>query len=69
LLDAGASPDARQSGGWTPLHAAAHNGSAAMVTLLLEAGADPALVNDDGRTALDLATERGEPATIALLGS
>ena len=32
LLDAGASPDARQSGGWTPLHAAAQNGSAAMVT-------------------------------------
>ncbi|MFI5393145.1 MAG: ankyrin repeat domain-containing protein, partial [Myxococcota bacterium] len=49
-------------------HAAAHNGSTAMVTLLLEAGADRTLTNDEGRTPVYLAIEGGNVATLALLG-
>ena len=39
LLDAGAPIEATQSGGFTPLHEAAHRGDAALVALLLERGA------------------------------
>jgi ankyrin repeat protein len=63
LLEAGADPDARQSGGWTPLLGAAHNGDAELAGLLLDAGADPAAVNDDGASVLGLATESGDAAT------
>jgi uncharacterized protein len=64
LLDAGANPDVRQSGGWTPLHAAAMNGDLASVELLLAAGADAAATNDEGRSVADLAGESGDAATI-----
>ena len=64
LLEAGANPDLRQSGGWTPLHAAAMNGDLASVELLLAAGADPAATNDEGRSVADLAGESGDDATI-----
>ncbi len=64
LLEAGANPDVRQSGGWTPLHAAAMNGDLASVELLLAAGADAAATNDEGRSVADLAEESGDEATI-----
>lgn len=64
LLEAGASPDVRQSGGWTPLHAAAMNGDLVSVELLLAAGADAAATNDEGRTVADLAAESGDAVTI-----
>jgi ankyrin repeat protein len=64
LIEAGANPDVRQSGGWTPLHAAAMNGDLASVELLLAAGADPAATNDEGRSVADLAGESGDDATI-----
>ncbi len=64
LLEAGANPDARQSGGWTPVHAAAMNGDLASLELLLAAGADPAATNDEGRSVADLAKESGDDATI-----
>ncbi len=41
LLDAGADPNARQQGGWTPLAAARHAGQDAIADLLLAHGADP----------------------------
>ena len=69
LLEAGASPDARQSAGWTPLHAAAANGDLASVELLLGAGADPASTNDEGRSVVELADESGDEATIARIRS
>ena len=65
LLDAGADPNARQSGDWTPLHAAAMNGNVALVEMLLAHGADPAAQNDDGATALALADGKGAAAAVA----
>lgn len=56
LVDAGATVDARQAGGFTPLMAAAKHGDTASLRLLLAAGADPSLVADDGSTARSLAT-------------
>jgi uncharacterized protein len=69
LLEAGASPDVRQSAGWTPLHAAAANGDLRSVELLLDAGADPTATNDEGRSVADLADESGDEATIARIRS
>jgi ankyrin repeat protein len=55
LLEAGADPNVRQQGGYTPLHAAAHNDDVALVELLLAHGADASLQTDDGQSAADLA--------------
>jgi ankyrin repeat protein len=53
--------DARQAGGFTPLHAAAQNGDPEMVELFLSAGAGPEIRTDDGRTAAELAEEAAHP--------
>ena len=58
LLDRGATPDARQHGGWTALHAAAMNGDTQMARALLEHGADPDLAADDGQTVRSLAEDK-----------
>jgi ankyrin repeat protein len=63
-LEAGADPDARQSGGWTPLHAAAQNADLAGVRLLLASGADAAATSDDGTTVLESARGSDDRATI-----
>jgi ankyrin repeat protein len=55
LLEAGADPNVRQQGGYTPLHTAAHNDDAELARLLLDHGADPAVKTDDGQTAADMA--------------
>ncbi|HEV3402333.1 MAG TPA: ankyrin repeat domain-containing protein [Acidimicrobiales bacterium] len=62
LLDAGADPDARQQGGFTPLMAAAARGDELLVQRLLDGGASPARKSDDGKAAADLAAERGHAA-------
>ncbi|MGB0040265.1 MAG: ankyrin repeat domain-containing protein, partial [Terriglobales bacterium] len=54
----GAPVNARQAGGWVPVHAAAQNGDRAMVELLLRHGADVTLVNDDGKTPAAVAREK-----------
>ena len=59
LLDAGADVNARQPGGFTPLHAAAQVGNEELVALLLEHGADPDARLEEGRTPADLAREAG----------
>ncbi|MGO9097570.1 MAG: ankyrin repeat domain-containing protein [Bryobacteraceae bacterium] len=59
LLARGASPDAPQSGGFTPLHAAAFHGNRELVELLLACGANPARETRDGITAAILAADRG----------
>lgn len=62
LLGAGADPDARQQGGFTPLMAVAARGDEPAVQALLERGADHTLRNDEGKVAADLATDRGHAA-------
>jgi ankyrin repeat protein len=59
LLEHGAPVDARQQGGWAPIHAAAQNGDGAMLDLLLKHGADPKAVNDDGKSSADIARVKG----------
>ena len=59
LLDAGADPNARQHGGFTPLHAAAQNGHAHLADLLLSYGAEPEAATEDGRTPDQLAEQHG----------
>jgi ankyrin repeat protein len=69
LLDAGADPNVRQHGGWTPLMGAAAHGDDEIVDLLLGHGADPAAVNDGQRDAAALAAENGHAATADRLGA
>jgi uncharacterized protein len=69
LLDAGADPNARQSGGFTALHAAAANGNVSLVRALLSHGADLGARTDDGRTAATIAREHGDTDTLAELGA
>jgi uncharacterized protein len=58
LVDAGADPNVRQQGGFTPLLAATHADEPGLVKMLLAHGADPALAADDGRDAAAMAGER-----------
>lgn len=70
LLERGASAEARNASGLTPLHFAvgsADRGTSQMVELLLAAGADPGATDESGATALALAREFGVAAAIAAL--
>lgn len=55
LLARGATVDARDGQGRTPLMAASEFGRSDVVDMLLTAGADPAAVDQKGKTALHLA--------------
>jgi ankyrin repeat protein len=59
LLKAGADPNSRQHGGFTPLLQAAQLGDEALVNLLRDHGADAGALLDDGRSAAELAEEAG----------
>jgi ankyrin repeat protein len=59
LLAAGANPNVRQQGGWTPLHQAAAHGHGELLELLLAHSADARARSDDGQTAEEKATEGG----------
>ena len=67
LLEAGADPNVRQAGGWTPLHEAARRGHAEMVGVLLGAGAQATAHNDEGTSPLDVARAGGHTEVIRLL--
>jgi ankyrin repeat protein len=54
LLEAGADPNVRQNGGYTPLHTAAHNEHFELVRLLLAHDADRALFDDEGKIPRDM---------------
>lgn len=59
LLRAGAKPDQVQADGFTPLHAAAQHGDAAIAGMLILFGADPKLKNAKGLDAVDHARAGG----------
>jgi ankyrin repeat protein len=67
LLESGADVNATQSGGFTPLHSAASNGSHDLVALLLEYGARPDCRCLQGKTPADYARERGHQAVVTAL--
>jgi uncharacterized protein len=67
LLEAGADVNARQAGGYTPLHHASALGQLEMVSLLLESGANPALNCEWKKTPADYAQERNHTAVVSLL--
>jgi ankyrin repeat protein len=69
LLDAGADPNARQSGDNTPLHLSAQKGHVELVRLLLDYGANLEVKNLDRKTPLDLAKEKGYNEVAMLLKS
>lgn len=67
LLDAGADPNAQQSGGWTALHTAAIAGDLAVVQLLLSRGALAWIEAYDMTRPLDFAIERHHHEIVRLL--
>jgi len=58
LLAAGANPNARQTGGFTPIFSAAAANRRDLAEILIASGADPAIQNDFGQTAAGFAHER-----------
>ena len=69
LLDAGANVNARQHGGWTPLHSVAQNGDVEFARVLTEAGADVNVRADNQQRPLDLALTQGHQAMVDFLES
>jgi len=67
LLAAGATIEAENNTGFTPLHHAAEAGSVAAARALLAAGADPEHRNKAGRLPIETARERGNAEVAALL--
>jgi ankyrin repeat protein len=59
LLEHGASANAAQAGGFTPIFSAAVANRRDLVELLLAHGADPLHISDQGKTAAQFARERG----------
>jgi ankyrin repeat protein len=57
LVESGADVNARQHGGYTPMHSAANRGDFEILDLLLERGADPGAAAEDGRRPIDFARE------------
>ncbi len=67
LLEAGADPNAPDSGGFTGLHLAAQNGDLDMAQALLRFGAQVGVRSEDGRTPLALASQEGHHPVVNLL--
>jgi ankyrin repeat protein len=67
LLAHGADVNARQHGGWTPLHAAAQSGDEELVRLLIAAGADVKARAENNQNARDLAMLKGHQALVEVL--
>jgi len=67
LLDAGADVNARQTGGWTPLHSVAQSGDVEFARILTEAGADIGVRAENQQRPLDLALTKGQQAMVDFL--
>ncbi len=67
LLDAGASPNVRERGGYTPLHIAAQNGDVEIVRALLYGGADLEAISEHNEQPLDLALKAEHHEVVQLL--
>lgn len=67
LIESGSDVNARQHGGYTPLHEAAQNGYLGSAQRLLAAGADASVATADGQTPLALARGQGHGELEALL--
>lgn len=68
LLEKGAAVNAKQEGGYTAVHQAAHRNNLPMAQLLLEFEADPHQPDVKGQTAHQLAQAEGNDAVAAILG-
>jgi len=69
LLASGANPNARQTGGFTPLFSAAAANRRDLAELLISSGADPAIRTDFGQSPADFARERSHTELAAWLDS
>jgi uncharacterized protein len=67
LVEAGAEVNAKQQGGWAPLHEAVNRNNVELVRLLLRHGADPRQQNDEGKSAIGLAADKGYVELLKLL--
>jgi ankyrin repeat protein len=67
LLALGASPDARDEQGRTPLFSAVLGAAVGLVGLLLEAGANPSAADEEGWTPLHFAAQEYLPEMARLL--
>ena len=67
LIATGATLDAQDDDGDTPLHLAAADGHAVIVSLLIQATASLNVKNDDDKAPLHLAADGGHAAIVALL--
>ena len=67
LLQHGAEVNAKQMGGYTPLHQAASAGKTGAVEMLLAAGANVSMRCDQGKLAADYAADKGHTELAARL--
>lgn len=66
-MRAGASLNARERGGFTPLHVSAWNGHGEVVEILIRAGASVNAVNSDGLSPLHMSASNGHREFVAVL--
>ena len=67
LVRRGADVNTRQTGGFTPLHEAASQGSVGLCQLLLDHGADVDARSNEGKTALEMARDKEQGDVVELL--